>query len=94
MNDMICDKLDFLKFNGKWRQYQARVLKELENYLDDKKLNVVAAPGSGKTTLGIEVVSRLKNPALIIAPTITIRNQWKDRIINAFITDGSKFNKC
>ena len=92
MNDMICDKLDFLKFNGKWRQYQARVLKELENYLDDKKLNVVAAPGSGKTTLGIEVVSRLKNPALIIAPTITIRNQWKDRIINAFITDGSKQN--
>ena len=67
---------DILKFNGTWREYQQRVLDELEPFLDDKKLNVVAAPGAGKTTLGIEVVARLNSPSLIIAPTITIRNQY------------------
>ena len=87
MSRIIFDKLDFLKFNGKWRNYQYRVLQELEHYLDDKKLNVVAAPGAGKTTLGIEVMSRLKNPALVVAPTITIRNQWKQRIVDAFLED-------
>lgn len=83
----VCNKLDFLKFNGKWRQYQWRVLCELEQYLDDKKLNVVAAPGAGKTTLGIEVMTRFGHPSLIIAPTITIRNQWKQRICDAFLED-------
>lgn len=89
MTEQVCNKLNFLKFNGKWRKYQYRVLQELEHYLDDKKLNVVAAPGAGKTTLGIEVMARLGNPALVIAPTLTIRNQWKERITDAFLDDKS-----
>ena len=40
-----------LFFNGKWRDYQARVLDEAEGYLSDGKLHIVAAPGAGKTTL-------------------------------------------
>lgn len=74
-----------LKFKGCWRSYQQRVLDELEYHLDDNKLNVVAAPGAGKTTLGIEVILRLKNPAFILAPTITIKNQWKQRILDNFL---------
>lgn len=81
---------EILKFKGTWREYQQRVLVELENFLDDKKLNVVAAPGAGKTTLGIEVMARLNNPALIIAPTITIRNQWKQRICEAFLSEDGE----
>ena len=73
-----------LKFKGVWRSYQQRVLQELQLHLYDKKLNVVAAPGAGKTTLGIEVVRRLNKPTLILAPTITIKNQWKQRIIEGF----------
>lgn len=79
-----------LKFKGCWRSYQQRVLDELEYHLDDNKLNVVAAPGAGKTTLGIEVILRLKNPAFILAPTITIKNQWKQRILDNFLP--SDFN--
>ena len=79
-----------LKFKGCWRSYQQRVLNELEYHLSDKKLNVVAAPGAGKTTLGIEVISRLKKPAFILAPTITIKNQWKQRILDNFLP--SNFN--
>ena len=74
-----------LKFKGCWRSYQQRVLDELEYHLDDNKLNIVAAPGAGKTTLGIEVILRLKNPAFILAPTITIKNQWKQRILDNFL---------
>ena len=79
-----------LKFKGSWRLYQKRVLDELEYHLNDSKLNVVAAPGAGKTTLGIEVILRLKNPAFILAPTITIKNQWKQRILDNFLP--SDFN--
>lgn len=75
-----------LKFQGKWRDYQARVLNELSFHIADKKLNIVAAPGAGKTTLGIEVIARLNAPALILAPTLTIRNQWIERITKAFLT--------
>jgi len=80
-----------LKFKGQWRTYQQRVLNELDYHLNDNKLNIVAAPGAGKTTLGIEVLLRLKNPALILAPTITIKNQWKQRIIDNFLPEDFFF---
>ena len=83
-NSTIVSKL---KFKGSWRSYQQRVLDELDYHLDDNKLNVVAAPGAGKTILGIEVLTRLKNNALILAPTITIKNQWKQRILQNFLPD-------
>ncbi|MBR2068194.1 MAG: DEAD/DEAH box helicase family protein [Candidatus Gastranaerophilales bacterium] len=76
-----------LQFKGCWRSYQKRVLDELQYHLNDNKLNVVASPGAGKTTLGIEVLLRLKNNALILAPSIAIKNQWKQRIIDNFLTD-------
>ena len=80
--------LQELKFKGIWRSYQQRVLNELDYHLDDSKLNIVAAPGAGKTILGIEVLRRLNNPVFILAPTITIRNQWKQRIIDNFLPEG------
>ena len=38
-------------FKGKWRDYQARILEEMDRHLDDRRLHVVAAPGAGKTVL-------------------------------------------
>ena len=74
-----------LKFRGQWRSYQKRILDELEFHLRDEKLHIVAAPGAGKTTLGIEVLARLKQPSLILCPTNTIKNQWKERICSSFL---------
>ncbi len=90
MSDNI---INSLHFNGTWRTYQQRVLEELKHYLADSKLNVVAAPGAGKTTLGIEVIKMLGHPVLILAPTITIRNQWKERICTDFIKDKNLFSQ-
>ncbi|TFH11278.1 MAG: restriction endonuclease subunit R [Candidatus Thorarchaeota archaeon] len=77
-------------FTATWRPYQARVLKELEEYLDDERLHVVAAPGSGKTVLGIEVLRRINGPTLVLAPTLAIRDQWIHRFIEMFLPAGSK----
>lgn len=69
-----------MSFRGTWRPYQARVLAELEEHLDDDRLHLVAAPGSGKTVVGLEVVRRLDEPTLVLAPTLTVRDQWIDRL--------------
>lgn len=76
-----------MAFKGSWRTYQARLLDRLDSYLEDKRFHIVAAPGSGKTVFGLEVVRRLNQPTLILAPTITIRNQWAERLIQYFIPE-------
>ena len=80
---------DKLKFNGTWRSYQQKILDNLQKHLSDKKLHIVAAPGAGKTVLGLEVIRRIAKPCLILAPTITIKNQWELRLKQAFLTDQS-----
>lgn len=79
-----------LKFKGTWRSYQARVLENVGRYQADGKIHIVAAPGSGKTTLGIELIRRMNGNVLILAPSITIREQWVARIKEAFLCDGCK----
>ena len=78
-----------IKFKYSWRPYQAKVLKEVDKYIDDKKVNIVAAPGSGKTVLGLELARRLAEPVLILSPTVTIKNQWIDRFVTLFMPEGS-----
>ncbi len=77
-----------LQFQGTWRNYQARVLKNVDQYVRDGRIHIVAAPGSGKTTLGIELIRRFNENVLVLAPSITIREQWAARIIEAFLCEG------
>lgn len=65
-----------LEFHGSWRSYQKRVLDHIEQYQSDGKIHIVAPPGSGKTTLGIEIIRRIGRPCLILSPSIVIRQQW------------------
>jgi superfamily II DNA or RNA helicase len=76
-----------IQFHKTWRSYQQRVLTELEQHLDDNHLHIIAAPGSGKTVLGLEVMRRLNHPSLVLAPTVAIRDQWVDRFVGLFM-DG------
>jgi superfamily II DNA or RNA helicase len=77
--------LKTMNFKGQWRDYQARVLEELDAHLDDRRLHVVAAPGAGKTVLGLEIARRIGRPALVFAPTIAIRDQWEQRLCPMFV---------
>lgn len=79
-----------LKFNGTWRNYQKQVLDNFQEYQSDGHVHLVAAPGSGKTTIGIELIARFDKPALILVPTVTIREQWVDRIRQAFLADENQ----
>lgn len=76
-----------IQFKYAWRSYQKRVLDELNEHLDDRQLHVIAPPGSGKTVLGLEVMLRLNRPTLILAPTLTIKNQWIQRFCELFLQE-------
>ncbi len=88
---MVKEMLD-LKFKGRWRKYQKEVLDRFQNYQTDGHVHLVAAPGSGKTTIGIELIARFGNPALVLVPTVTIREQWVDRIQTAFLENEQKIS--
>lgn len=69
-----------LDFQYSWRPYQLRVLNAIKALLDDNRLHIVAAPGAGKTTLGLEVFRLLAKKTLVLSPTRVIRDQWVDRL--------------
>ncbi|MGZ9586706.1 DEAD/DEAH box helicase family protein [Paenibacillus marinisediminis] len=74
-----------ISFRHSWRSYQKRILDELDHHLDNRHLHLVAPPGSGKTVLGLEVMLRVNGPTFIVAPTLTIKNQWADRFKELFL---------
>lgn len=79
-----------VKFYGTYRPYQQRVLDNLVSFLDNEKIHVVAAPGSGKTILGLELIRRLDEPSLILTPSIAIREQWVDRFTKGFLENPNQ----
>ncbi|SVB47991.1 uncharacterized protein METZ01_LOCUS200845, partial [marine metagenome] len=74
-----------IKFRYPWRSYQKRILDASKRHLRDKHLHVVAAPGSGKTVLGLQMVVHLDRPALVFTPSLGIRDQWVRRFCDLFL---------
>ncbi|MBR4305645.1 MAG: DEAD/DEAH box helicase family protein, partial [Ruminiclostridium sp.] len=85
--------MDFknITFKGKFRDYQQRVLDNSDKYLKDGKINIVAAPGSGKTVLGLELIRRLGSPCIVLSPTTAIRQQWGERFKDLFLDSEEDF---
>lgn len=73
-----------ISFKYKYRNYQEKALKEIDKYIDDNKIHIVAAPGSGKTILALKLVFDFNVNSLILVPTIAIREQWIERMLNDF----------
>jgi superfamily II DNA or RNA helicase len=78
-----------MSFRWSWRPYQERVLAAVDGHLKDGKVHIVAAPGAGKTTLGLEIFRQLGQPALALSPTRTIHDQWLQHLID-FFPEGSE----
>ncbi|MBM7585136.1 superfamily II DNA or RNA helicase [Bacillus pakistanensis] len=74
-----------ISFLYDWRTYQQRVLSSLEEHLQNRHFHLIAPPGSGKTVLGLEVMLRLNEPTIILAPTLAIKNQWLERFVELFL---------
>ena len=83
---------DKVHFKGMFRKYQQRILNNADRYLLNGKINIVAAPGSGKTILGLELIKRLDAPTIILSPTTTIKYQWGDRFKDGFLDEGEKID--
>ncbi len=77
-----------VKFKGTFRDYQAKILQNAGKHLKDGKIHIVAAPGSGKTILGLELIRGISSPALVLSPSVTIRQQWGERFTAGFLPDG------
>ena len=54
-----------IRFSGRFRAYQQRVLDHADRHLADGHNRIVAAPGSGKTILDPELICRLQELSLI-----------------------------
>jgi len=64
------------RFDGTLRTYQAEALRSIPTTPADSAMHIVAPPGSGKTLLGLLLAARVGHRALVLAPSVTIRDQW------------------
>ncbi|WP_051621371.1 DEAD/DEAH box helicase family protein [Leeuwenhoekiella sp. MAR_2009_132] len=83
---------EHLKFIFPWRSYQDKFLKDFDKHIEDEHLHVIAPPGSGKTVLGLEMIRRVNKKTLVFTPTLTIRNQWNDRLGDCFLKNSKDVN--
>ena len=81
-----------IKFQGTFRVYQQKVLDNVDTHMTDGRIHIVAAPGSGKTVLGLELIRRQNAPCIILSPTTAIRQQWGERFKELFLAPGQDFD--
>jgi superfamily II DNA or RNA helicase len=70
--------LTSLAFAGTWRGYQRLALNSFEADREHGRVSthIVAPPGSGKTLLGMEMIRRLGQRALVLVPNTAVQEQW------------------
>jgi len=78
-----------MKFKHQLYNYQKDVIDVFQKEIDrwDKKIHIVAPPGSWKTIMWLEMISRIWWNHLILVPNITLQYQWKDKIEKYFLED-------
>ena len=81
---------DGIKFLGTFRSYRQRVLDRSSQYLNNNKIHIVAAHGSGKMILGLELIRRINSPCLVLSPTNTIKFEWGERFEEMYLPKGQK----
>lgn len=51
-----------------------------EKFQESGAIGVYWPFGSGKTIFGLHVMAHIKGPKLVVVPTVTLREQWEERI--------------
>ena len=74
--------LEGLGFQFPLRRYQQEILELVKLKLErgERELHIVAPPGAGKTIIGLQLITELKRPAVIMCPTTTIQAQWGQKL--------------
>ncbi|MGB0814104.1 MAG: DEAD/DEAH box helicase family protein, partial [Poseidonia sp.] len=81
-----------IRFGGTLRPSQVAAVSVIKPQLDagEKRLHIVAPPGSGKTVLGLYVwADMVRKPALVLSPNSAIQAQWAART-DLFDLDGKE----
>ncbi|MCL5438012.1 MAG: DEAD/DEAH box helicase family protein, partial [Candidatus Thermoplasmatota archaeon] len=64
------------------RSYQKEAVRQ---WASNSSRGIVVLPtAAGKTHIGLAAISRLKCPTLVVAPTIELVRQWRERISRMF----------
>lgn len=81
--DEVFGELDLkLRHDEKLRPYQKQAV---DLWASNNHSGIVVLPtAAGKTHVGIEAISRLSTSTLVIAPTIELVQQWRDRLAGVF----------
>ena len=75
----MSDPFPEVRFRGQLRPSQAEAISVVEQQLaaGQKRLHIVAPPGSGKTVLGLYLwAHHIQRPALVLSPNSAIQSQW------------------
>jgi superfamily II DNA or RNA helicase len=70
------------------RDYQQQAL---DAWILNSKRGVIVLPtGSGKTVIGINAISLLNTPTLVVVPTLDLLDQWRSKLKEEFKVDVGK----
>lgn len=72
------------------RQYRLRGYQEeaLKAWVNSSCRGIIVLPtGTGKTIIGIHAIAQVNSSSLIVAPTIELVYQWRDKLSEAFNVD-------
>ena len=71
-----------LHFRFPMRRYQEEILGLVDAKLaaGEREIHIVAPPGAGKTIIGLQLISTIKCPAIILCPNTTIQSQWGGKV--------------
>ena len=75
---MVASQLQEMSFRWPFRRYQALALDAYDNRAPDHqhRCYLVLPPGAGKTAVGLEIIRRAGNPAVVFCPNTAVQNQW------------------
>lgn len=79
-----------VEYGGSFRDYQRLLLRRMGSRLEESKLHLITPPGSGKISIGLELVRRMGSPCLILTPTSAMRNHWADAFVSQFLPESEK----
>ncbi|MEX2426561.1 MAG: DEAD/DEAH box helicase family protein [Thermomicrobiaceae bacterium] len=76
----LSEALHQTSFRWPFRKYQSLALDAYEHRAPEHqhRCYLVMPPGSGKTALGLEIVRRAGNPAIVFSPNTAVQQQWSD----------------
>lgn len=76
-------RFDNIVFGLEFRKYQQDMLDYFDTIRSkgDRRFHFLAPPGAGKTLLGLEMVRRIGEKAVVFSPNSAIQMQWKHKLL-------------